>query len=112
MVPIPFNVPAIAGRELEYLQQVFAARAFSGNGAFTARCHDWLRQRIGESLLTHSCTAALEMAAISGRPRAPAMKSSCRRSPFASTANASVLPRRGVPVFVDIRADTLNLDGS
>lgn len=109
MDSIPFNIPAITGRELEYLQEVFGARAFCGNGAFTARCHDWLRRRIGaEGLITNSCTAALEMAAIVAGIEAgdevimPSFT-------FPSTANAMVL-RRGVPVFVDIRDDTLNLD--
>lgn len=109
MEPIPFNVPPLGGRELEYLQQVFAARAFSGNGAFTARCHDWLRQRIGaESLITNSCTAALEMAAIVAGIE-PGDEVIMPSFTFPSTANAVVL-RRGVPVFVDIRDDTLNLD--
>ncbi len=108
MEPIPFSVPSIGGRELEYLREVFDARKFSGNGRFTDRCHDWLRQRIGEGLITNSCTAALEMAAIVAGIE-PGDEVIMPSFTFSSTANAIVL-RRGVPVFVDIRDDTLNLD--
>lgn len=108
MDPIPFNVPAIGGRELEYLREVFEARKFSGNGPFTERCHAWLRQRIGEGLITNSCTAALEMAAIVA-DIGPGDEVIMPSFTFASTANAIAL-RQGVPVFVDIRDDTLNLD--
>lgn len=66
MTRIPFNVPSVTGREIEYIGEVIRRREFSGNGIFTARCQNWLKERLAvvEALLTHSCTAALEMAAI------------------------------------------------
>jgi dTDP-4-amino-4,6-dideoxygalactose transaminase len=110
MTRIPFNLPPIAGREIEYIREVFSAREFSGNGNFTARCQSWLTDRLGvvDVILTHSCTAALEMAAIlSGLE--PGDEVIMPSFTFASTANAVVL-RRATPVFVDIRPDTLNID--
>ncbi len=110
MTRIPFNLPPIAGREIEYIREVFSAREFSGNGSFTARCQSWLTDRLGvvDVILTHSCTAALEMAAIlSGLE--PGDEVIMPSFTFASTANAVVL-RRATPVFVDIRPDTLNID--
>src|SRR5205814_4503230 len=82
----------------------------SGNGPFTKRCHEWLQARTGaaRALLTHSCTAALEMAAIL-LDLEPGDEVVMPSFAFVSTANAFVL-RRAVPVFVDIRADTLNID--
>ena len=66
MARVPFNLPPVTGRELEYLGEVIKRREFSGNGTFTARCQDWMKLRLGviDAILTHSCTAALEMAAI------------------------------------------------
>jgi dTDP-4-amino-4,6-dideoxygalactose transaminase len=112
MTRIPFNVPLVSGRELEYIREAIANRHLAGNGPFTARCHLWLQQCLGveKVLLTHSCTAALEMAAILAEVGAgdevimPSFT-------FVSTANAFVL-RGATPVFVDIRADTCNLDES
>jgi dTDP-4-amino-4,6-dideoxygalactose transaminase len=82
----------------------------SGDGPFTRRCHQWLEQYSGaaKALLTHSCTAALEMAAllIDVQPGDEVILPSYT---FVSTANAFVL-RGAVPVFVDVRADTMNLD--
>jgi len=107
---IPFNRPTIAGREYEYIRAAVDSGQLSGNGPFTRRCHEWIETETGcaKALLTHSCTAALEMAALlldleSGDE--VIMPSFA----FVSTANAFVL-RRGVPVFVDIRPDTLNMD--
>jgi dTDP-4-amino-4,6-dideoxygalactose transaminase len=109
MTRVPFNVPPLAGRELEYIEEVMGRREFSGNGSFTARCHAWLKARIGvEALLTQSCTAALEMAAILAQIE-PGDEVIMPSFTFVSTANAVVL-RRGVPVFVDVRPDTLNID--
>jgi len=107
---VPFNLPAVGGKELEYIAEVIKRREFSGNGAFTARCQNWLKARLGvvDALLTHSCTAALEMAAILCE-LAPGDEVIMPSFTFASTANAVVL-RRAVPVFVDIRPDTLNID--
>ncbi len=107
---IPFNQPYITGKEIEYLNQAIAQAHLSGNGAFTRQCQRWLEQQIGchQAFLTHSCTAALEMAAIliDIQPGDEVIMPSYT---FVSTANAFVL-RGGVPVFVDIRPDTLNLD--
>lgn len=109
-IKVPFNVPPLTGRELEYLAAVLAERSFSGNGRFTGLCHAWLKERLGvpEALLTHSCTAALEMAAILAR-LGPGDEVIMPSFTFVSTANAVAL-RGAVPVFVDIRTDTLNLD--
>lgn len=110
MKRIPFNRPAIAGREFDYLAEVFAKREFSGNGSFTERCQTWLKERIGsvDALLTQSCTAALEMAAILAKVE-PGDEVIMPSFTFVSTANAVVL-RHGVPVFIDIRPDTLNIN--
>src|SRR5690606_23767404 len=84
--------------------------SLAGDGPFTKRCHAWLEERTGcnTGLLTHSCTAALEMAALllDIQPGDEVIMPSYT---FVSTANAFVL-RGGIPVFVDIREDTLNLD--
>ncbi|TAL72572.1 MAG: dTDP-4-amino-4,6-dideoxygalactose transaminase [Rhodanobacter sp.] len=107
---IPFNRPYLVGRELHNIAQAHADGHLSGDGMFTRRCHAWLEQRIGarRALLTHSCTGALEMAAIllGLRPGDEVIMPSFT---FVSTANAFVL-RGAVPVFVDIRPDTLNID--
>lgn len=107
---IPFNRPHITGQEIEYLNQAIAQAHLSGNGAFTQQCQHWLEEQIccRQAFLTHSCTAALEMAAIliDVQPGDEVIMPSYT---FVSTANAFVL-RGGVPVFVDIRPDTLNLD--
>jgi dTDP-4-amino-4,6-dideoxygalactose transaminase len=109
---IPFNKPYMTGRELEYIAQAHANGHLSGDGPFTKRCHEWLEQRIGcrKALLTHSCTGALEMAALL-LDLQPGDEVIMPSFTFVSTANAFVL-RGAVPVFVDIRPDTLNLDES
>lgn len=107
---IPFNKPFMTGRELWHIAQAHANGHLSGDGQFTKRSHTWLEQRTGaqRALLTHSCTAALEMAALllDLRPGDEVIMPSYT---FVSTANAFVL-RGAVPVFVDVREDTLNLD--
>jgi dTDP-4-amino-4,6-dideoxygalactose transaminase len=107
---IGFNRPAIAGKELEYIRQALENAHISGDGEFTRRCHAWLESQLGvaKALLTHSCTAALEMAAILC-DLAPGDEVIMPSYTFVSTANAVVL-RGAIPVFVDIRADTLNID--
>ncbi len=112
MARIPFNVPLVSGRELEYIREAIANRHLSGNGPFTARCHAWLQEQLGveKVLLTHSCTAALEMAAILSEV-GPGDEVIMPSFTFVSTANAFVL-RGATPVFVDIREDTCNLDES
>lgn len=84
----------------------------AGNGLFTRRCHRWLEEHSGSrrALLTHSCTAALEMAALL-LDLEPGDEVIMPSYTFVSTANAFVL-RGARPVFVDIRPDTLNLDES
>lgn len=107
---IPFNKPYMTGKELYYIAEAKFGNMLAGDGSFTKRCHQWLEQRTGcaKALLTHSCTAALEMAALllDIQPGDEVIMPSYT---FVSTANAFVL-RGGVPVFVDIREDTLNLD--
>jgi len=109
-VGIPFNKPYMTGRELWYIAQAHTNGHLAGNGMFTKRCHAWLEARTGarKALLTHSCTAALEMATILADIR-PGDEVIMPSFTFVSTANAFVL-RGGVPVFVDIRPDTLNID--
>lgn len=107
---IPFNKPHMTGKELWYVSQAHANGHLAGDGSFTKRCSAWLEHRIGchRALLTHSCTAALEMAAILARI-GPGDEIIMPSYTFVSTANAFAL-RGGVPVFIDIRPDTLNID--
>jgi len=108
---IPYNRPFIVGKELEYISQaVMEHRHISGNGPFTKKCQTWLEQNLGcpKALLTHSCTAALEMASILCDIQ-PGDEVIMPSFTFVSTANAFAL-RGGVPVFVDIREDTLNIN--
>jgi dTDP-4-amino-4,6-dideoxygalactose transaminase len=110
---IPFNKPFIVGKELFYIAQaVIENRHTAGDGPFTKKCHIWLEEKIGcrKALLTHSCTASLEMAAILAGIK-PGDEIIMPSFTFVSTANAFVL-RGGVPVFIDIRPDTLNMDES
>lgn len=107
---IPFNKPYMTGKELWYISQAHGNSHLAGDGVFTRQCSQWLEQRIGcrKALLTHSCTAALEMAAILA-DLGPGDEVIMPSYTFVSTANAFVL-RGAIPVFVDIRADTLNID--
>ncbi len=107
---IPFNRPFMTGRELFYIAQAHFNGMLAGDGPFTARCHQWLEQTTGtqRALLTNSCTAALEMAAML-LDISPGDEVIMPSFTFVSTANAFVL-RGGTPVFVDIRPDTLNID--
>ena len=107
---IPFNKPYMTGKELWYISQAHAKGHLAGDGSFTKQCAAWLEARTGShrALLTHSCTGALEMAAILANFQ-PGDEVIMPSFTFVSTANAFVL-RGGVPVFVDIRPDTLNID--
>ena len=107
---IPFNKPYLTGRELSYIAKAHEGNMLAGDGPFTGRCHEWLEQNTGcvRALLTHSCTAAIEMTALLLNIQ-PGDEIIMPSFTFVSTANAFVL-RGGVPVFVDIRSDTLNLD--
>src|ERR1700724_26650 len=108
--PIPFNWPYASGKELVYVAEAQRNHHLSGDGPFTKRCQQWIEQQTGcaKALLTHSCTSALDLAAIlldlqvGDEVILPSYT-------FVSTANAFVL-RGAIPVFVDIREDTLNLD--
>ncbi|WP_225892865.1 MULTISPECIES: dTDP-4-amino-4,6-dideoxygalactose transaminase [unclassified Methylomonas] len=107
---IPFNWPYMTGKELYYIAEAHFNGSLAGDGPFTKRCHGWIEERThcSKALLTHSCTAALEMAALLLDIQ-PGDEIIMPSYTFVSTANAFVL-RGGVPVFVDIREDTLNLD--
>ena len=110
MQNLPFNRPHMTGAELRNIQTAHANGKLAGDGPFTAQCSAWLEANTGShrALLTHSCTSALEMAALL-LDLLPGDEVIMPSFTFVSTANAFVL-RGAVPVFVDIRADTLNLD--
>jgi len=107
---IPFNKPYMTGQELDYISRAHEGGHLSGDGPFTRQCNEKLVALTGaaSALLTHSCTAALEMAAmlLDLQPGDEVIMPSFT---FVSTANAFVL-RGAIPVFVDIREDTLNID--
>jgi dTDP-4-amino-4,6-dideoxygalactose transaminase len=107
---IPFNRPYLTGNELRNIAQAHKDGVLAGNGVFTKKCQTWIKQKMNvkRALLTHSCTAALEMAAILTDIQS-GDEIIMPSYTFVSTANAFVL-RGGVPVFVDIRPDTLNID--
>ncbi len=107
--PIPFNRPHLTGRELTCIAQAQFGGMLSGDGSFTRRCHALIESQWAcrKALLTHSCTAALEMAAL--LTVGPGDEVIMPSYTFVSTANPFVL-RGAVPVFIDIREDTLNLD--
>ncbi|MDQ6990620.1 MAG: dTDP-4-amino-4,6-dideoxygalactose transaminase [Mariprofundaceae bacterium] len=107
---IPFNKPYMTGEETKYILEAHQHGQLAGNGPFTQRCQNYLEETTGAArvLLTHSCTAALEMSAILLNLE-PGDEVIMPSYTFVSTANAFVL-RGAVPVFVDIREDTLNID--
>jgi dTDP-4-amino-4,6-dideoxygalactose transaminase len=109
-ITIPFNRPFMTGKELWYIAQAHARAHLAGDGNFTKLCNAWIESRTGagKALLTHSCTAGLEMAALLSEV-GPGDEVIMPSFTFVSTANAFVL-RGAVPVFLDIRPDTLNLD--
>jgi len=107
---IPFNKPAYTGNEKQYVLQAMQSDKISGNGIFGKKCQTWFEEKLGcpKTLLTPSCTAALEMAAIliDIQPGDEVIMPSYT---FASTANAFVM-RGAKIVFIDIRPDTMNID--
>ncbi len=107
---VPFNVPYLSGSELSYISEAHKNCKLAGAGPFSEKCESWLekKSKAKKVLLTHSCTAALEMAAIL-LDLQPGDEVIMPSYTFVSTANAFVL-RGAVPVFVDIRADTLNIN--
>ncbi|WP_413729281.1 dTDP-4-amino-4,6-dideoxygalactose transaminase [Sodalis sp. RH22] len=107
---IPFNSPPVVGTEIDFIRTAMGSGKLCGDGDFTKRCQRWLEQRFGspKALLTPSCTASLEMAAILLNIR-PGDEVIMPSYTFVSTANAFVL-RGATIVFVDIRPDTMNID--
>lgn len=107
---IPFNLPCLAGRELEYIREAIQRGQISGGGFFTTKCQNLLEEILGAPrvLLTTSCTDALEMSAVLLNIR-PGDEVIIPSFTFVSTVNAFVM-RGATPVFADIRPDTLNLD--
>ena len=107
---IPFNAPPVVGTELDYMQAAMGSGKLCGDGGFTRRCQQWMEQRFGSAkvLLTPSCTASLEMAALllDIQPGDEVIMPSYT---FVSTANAFVL-RGAKIIFVDVRPDTMNID--
>jgi len=107
---VPFNKPFIIGKELYYISQAVLGGKIAGDGLFTRKCHEFMEKTFHarKVLLTHSCTAALEMAAILieiGHDDEVILPSFT----FVSTANAFFL-RGARLIFADIRQDTLNID--
>ncbi|HET7443404.1 MAG TPA: dTDP-4-amino-4,6-dideoxygalactose transaminase [Solirubrobacterales bacterium] len=109
-VQIPFNQPYAVGSELGYVQEALGHGQLSGNGEITRRCAEWIELRCGceRALLTHSCTGALEMAALLSGV-GPGDEVIMPSFTFPSTANAFAL-RGATCVFVDVCEETLNLD--
>jgi dTDP-4-amino-4,6-dideoxygalactose transaminase len=109
---IPFNKPCLSGKELLYVAEAILRGHTAGDGSFTQKCHQFLETalHVKRVLLTTSCTHALELAALLLNVAAgdevilPSFT-------FVSTVNAFVL-RGAIPVFADIRPDTLNIDES
>ena len=107
---IPFNAPPVVGTEIDYMQSAMSSGKLCGDGGFTRRCQQWIEQNFGcpKVLLTPSCTASLEMAALLLDIKA-GDEVIMPSYTFVSTANAFVL-RGAKIVFVDIRPDTMNID--
>lgn len=107
---IPFNKPALTGKEDVYLKRAITSGKLSGDGEFTRKCHEWLENYFNakKALLTTSCTHALEMAAI----LADIQEGDEVIMPsytFVSTANAFVI-RGAKIIFIDICPDTMNMN--
>lgn len=109
-IRIPFNIPPYTGREEEYVIDAIRSHKICGDGEYTKKCNEWLENETGASkvLLTTSCTHATEMAALLADIK-PGDEVIMPSYTFVSTADAFVL-RGAVPVFVDIRPDTMNID--
>ena len=107
---IDFNVPPFTGKEMEYMKQAVDAGKISGDGMFTKKCSQWMKERfsVNHALLTTSCTHALEMAArLTGIQTGDEVI--LPSYTFCSTADAFV-QMGATLVFVDVRPDTMNLD--
>ena len=107
---IRFNVPPFTGKEIDYIRQAVENQQICGDGEFTRKCSEWIEERTGtrKCLLTTSCTHATELAALLARIQ-PGDEVIMPSYTFVSTADAFVL-RGAIPVFVDIRPDTMNID--
>ncbi|MDU6409717.1 MAG: dTDP-4-amino-4,6-dideoxygalactose transaminase [Yersiniaceae bacterium] len=107
---IPFNAPPVVGTEIDYMQSAMSSGKLCGDGGYTRRCQQWIEQNFNcpKVLLTPSCTASLEMAALLLDIKA-GDEVIMPSYTFVSTANAFVL-RGAKIVFVDIRPDTMNID--
>lgn len=107
---INFNVPPFTGKEMDYIKQAVENQKICGDGQFTKKCNEWLENKTGTTkcLLTTSCTHATELAALLSDIQ-PGDEVIMPSYTFVSTADAFVL-RGAVPVFVDIRPDTMNID--
>ncbi len=107
---INFNVPPFTGKEMEYMRECVENQKICGDGGYTRKCNQWFEERTEspKCLLTTSCTHALEMAALLAGIK-PGDEVILPSFTFVSTADAFVL-RGAVPVFVDIRPDTMNID--
>ena len=105
-----FNKPYMCGKELSNIKEAHENMILAGDGPFTQKCSEFLEKIIGskKALLTHSCTAALEMTALL-MDLNPGDEVIMPSYTFVSTANAFAL-RGAIPVFIDIREDTLNID--
>ena len=110
MSKIPLNRPSLVGNEMNYILDAVQRGQLSGDGYYTQRCNALIEEltQSPKALVTHSCTAALEMAAILCDLE-PGDEVILPSFTFVSTANAIVL-RGAVPVFVDIDPATLNID--
>lgn len=107
---INFNVPPYVDKAKDYILECVKNQKICGDGAFTKKCSQWIEERTGTAkcLLTTSCTHATELAALLA-DIGPGDEVIMPAYTFVSTANAFVL-RGAVPVFVDIRPDTMNMD--
>ena len=110
MINIPFNVPFTTGGEIDYIKNSIKKNHLSGDGFYTKKCSGWLENNLccNKDLLTRSRTSAIEMAAILC-DIVPGDEIIMPSFTFVSTANAFVL-RGGVPVFIDIKKDTKNIN--
>lgn len=105
-----FNVPPYVEKSMDYIKECVENQKICGDGEYTKKCNEWIEEKTGtvKCLLTTSCTHATELAALlSGIKEGDEIIMPAYT--FVSTADAFVL-RGAVPVFVDIRPDTMNID--
>ena len=108
---INFNVPPYAENAMGYIRECVENQKICGDGPYTKKCNEWIEKKTGTAkcLLTTSCTHATELAALLVDKIGPGDEVIMPAYTFVSTADAFVL-RGAVPVFVDIRPDTMNMD--